>query len=122
MFFLFLLPEVPVYSVLFFSSAVIVFNILDSILKFSGKSIVPHYIWLKWIRIRIRQHNADPTGSGSTTTLLFGLFDTHLGFLHLRLDPVPELEISLLFISALLSHAPLLLAQKLYCGERTFVG
>jgi hypothetical protein len=47
-------------------------------------------------------------------------FDTHLGFLHLRLYPVPELEIPLVFIFALLSHTPLLLAQKLCCGERTF--
>ncbi len=33
---------------------VIMFNILDSKLKFSGKSMVKLYIWLKWIRIRSR--------------------------------------------------------------------
>jgi hypothetical protein len=68
---LLLLTGVPVYIVLFFSSAVIVFKIFDSILNFSGKSVVSLYICWKWIRIR--QNDADPTGSGSTT-LLSGLF------------------------------------------------
>ncbi len=38
------------------------------------KSKVSLYIWLKWIRIRIPQHDADPTWSGCTTTLLSVLF------------------------------------------------
>jgi hypothetical protein len=91
-FFLLLLPGVPVYSyiVLFFSSAVIVFNIFDSILKFSGKSVASLYIWL------------NVYGSGSAKIKMMPIrpylnaehryldcFDSHLGFLHLRLDPAP---------------------------------
>ncbi len=60
----------------------IIFSILDSIWKFSGKSIVFLYICLKWmyfriwigrswIPIRIWQNDADPTGSGSTTNCLY---------------------------------------------------
>jgi hypothetical protein len=46
---------------------VIIFNILVSILQFSGTSLVQLYIWLKLIQIRLRicQNGADPTGFGS---------------------------------------------------------
>ncbi len=68
------------YCFIFVTSVigVIIFNVLDSILKYFGKSIVYLYIWLKWIQIRIvkpwmpiciriRQNDVDPTESGSTT-------------------------------------------------------
>ncbi len=46
---------------------VINFNILDIILKFSGKKYSYLNFWLKLIRVRIRQKVADLTESGSTT-------------------------------------------------------
>ncbi len=63
-----------------FLVSVMIFNIFDSLLTFSGKRVTLLYVWLKWIwiririsrswmlRIRIRQNNADPTGSGSSYT------------------------------------------------------
>ncbi len=101
----------PVYIVLFFSPAVIVFNIFDSNIEI---------FWKKYsFALHLVETEMDPDPLMPIPPDLnaehryLDCFDTHLGFLHLRLHPVPELEIPLLFISALLSHAPLFLAQKL---------
>ncbi len=64
-------------------TGVIIFNILDTILKCSRKSIIKLDMWLNWLRItirigrpwmpiwiRIRQKDTAPTGSGSTTLVI----------------------------------------------------
>jgi hypothetical protein len=64
------LPLFTVYIVFIFLisvTGVTINSILDGIFQFYGKSIVYLYLWLKWIQIRIRQNDADPTGSGSTS-------------------------------------------------------
>jgi hypothetical protein len=55
-------------------SLIIILSILGSMLKFSGKKekyicleLIPIWIGIHWMLIPIRQNDADPTLSGSTT-------------------------------------------------------